>query len=71
MKLVINFDFLNAIRDNNEKFIGFKIIRNNRKRWCKVNLPLCLALDAGLYYNNLIRVIPVLMFQAFLTCMDY
>ena len=30
MNIIINYDFFNAIRNVNEVFTGFKVIRNNK-----------------------------------------
>ena len=39
MKLVINYDFINAVLNVNEKITPFKLIRNNKKLYLMYYLP--------------------------------
>lgn len=61
MKLVINYDFFNAILDVNEKFNGFKVIRNNKKFY-KLAIPIWLTFDI-IYLKKIIEVLLSLIFQ--------
>ena len=58
MKLIINYDFFNAVRDVNEGFTPFKIIRNKKNKWIKCNIPIL----TFLYYlglgNNFLKHLP-------------
>ncbi|MBR3660981.1 MAG: hypothetical protein IKN63_03650 [Bacilli bacterium] len=45
MKLVINYDLVNAILNVNEELTPAKIIRNNKKRWATLNVPVYLIID--------------------------
>lgn len=40
MKLVINYDFFNAVLNVNENFTPFKLIRNNKKLYTMYYLPI-------------------------------
>ena len=65
MKLVINFDFINAVLDVNQKFGPFKIIRNNKKRWFMVNFPFYMIIDC-VVLKKASSVYTALSFQFFL-----
>lgn len=43
MKLVINYDFMEAVCNAREPFNTFKVVRNNKKKWMVVDLPLFVA----------------------------
>ena len=45
MKLMINFDFWNAVRNSNEPFTPFKLIRNERNHYVKHLIPLYFLID--------------------------
>lgn len=45
MKLIINYDLMNAICNVNEPLTLFKIIRNSKVRYLTFNIPWCLFLD--------------------------
>ena len=64
MNLVINYDFFNAIRDVNEKFSGFKVIRNNKKKWVKYHLPIYALLDTLILRGEVKNVLLALFIQA-------
>ena len=49
MKLVTNFDLIDAVKNSNEQFGPYKIIRNNKKRWAKVNLPIYSIIDYSIF----------------------
>ena len=67
MNITINFDFFNAIRDVNENFLGFKIIRNNKRKWVKHNLPIYAIFDYLLLKGKPNIILLVLLFQMNLT----
>ena len=45
MKILINFDFMNAVKNVNEGITPFKVIRNNKSVWAKFNLPIYTAIN--------------------------
>lgn len=45
MKIIINYDLLERIKDVKEDFGLLKIIRNNKYQWAKFNLPLYTLID--------------------------
>ena len=45
MKILINFDFMNAVKNVNEGITPFKVIRNNKTVWAKFNLPIYTAIN--------------------------
>ena len=51
MKLVINYDFFNAIKDVNEPYGVLKVIRNNKDRYM-LRLPLWGIVDF-VYFKNI------------------
>ena len=62
MRLVIHYDLEDAVRNVNEPFGPFKVIRNNRKTMTKVDLPLLFTVDF-LIKRNVIQTLPLLGFQ--------
>ena len=63
MKLVINFDLINAILNVNEGLIPMKIVRNNKRRWATLNLPLYLGMDAIIMLGKIKPILDVLAIQ--------
>ena len=59
MNLKINYDFFNAICDINEDFTPFKVIRNNKKRWVLVNIPLLTSLEYLAVKDKILRYLPL------------
>lgn len=45
MKLVINYDLINSVKNINEPLTPFKIIRNEKRVWAKFNLPFYSMID--------------------------
>jgi hypothetical protein len=45
MKLLINFDFWNAVRNVNEPFTPFKLIRNEKNHYVKHLIPIYFLID--------------------------
>ena len=45
MKIMINYDFVEALKNVNEPLGPFKIIRNEKRTWVKFHLPLYYLLD--------------------------
>lgn len=48
MKLIINYDFIEAIKNAKEPFTAFKVIRNKKTRWATLNFPLYIAVIAAI-----------------------
>lgn len=59
MKILINYDFFNAIRDVNEAFTPFKVIRNNKKRWVLFNIPALTWLEYIAVRDQIFRYLPL------------
>ena len=64
MKLRINYDFFNAIKDVNEGFTPMKIVRNNKKGIAFISIPIWFSLDYALY-RNLSTVFKIMLLQFF------
>lgn len=64
MNIIINYDFFNAIRNVNEVFTGFKVIRNNKKKWIKYYLPTCGMIDYILLNRSPLGILPAMLLQA-------
>ena len=62
MKLVINYDFVDAIRNVNEPFNAFKIIRNNKNRWTRLHLPIYMTINLVIL-QDMIRALGILGIQ--------
>ena len=62
MKITINYDFVNAILNVNEPFNTFKIIRNRKKQWAIINLPMYTIIDT-IVQKDIFLVIGTLLFQ--------
>lgn len=62
MKLTINYDLINAILNVNEPFNGFKLIRNNKKEWLTIELPLFTIIDIAIQ-RNIIIILSTLIIQ--------
>ena len=45
MKIMINYDVINAIMDVNEDYNIMKLVRNHKRQWVRYNYPLYLAID--------------------------
>ncbi len=52
MRIVINYDFFNAIKDVNEDFNVFKVIRNNKNQWIKFDIPVLTAFEYAVNNND-------------------
>ena len=59
MRLVINFDFFNEIRNVNEPLGISKVIRNE-KRLCVINIPLYFGFDYLVYAGQMNKILPVI-----------
>ena len=67
MNIIINYDFFNAVKDENEGFTPFKVIRNCKTRWVKFNLPLLTAAELLTFRENFLKYMPeAIMIQFFL-----
>ena len=62
MKLVINYDFFNAIKDVNEGFTPMKIVRNNKKVLVIYSFPIWFILDYSAF-RNLSTTLKVFLLQ--------
>lgn len=51
MKIMINYDFFNAVRNVREPFTPFKIIRNEKKKWMKMELPFFTTLELICFHD--------------------
>ena len=58
MKLMINYDFIEAVRNVNEPLGPLKVIRNNKRQWFTINLPLYFTLDY-LFYRNITSALEI------------
>lgn len=65
MKIIINYDYINAIKNVNEKYTPFKVIRNNKVKWVKVNLPIYTAANMLITNFDLKRTAALLGLQFF------
>ena len=45
MKLIVNYDLLNSTKNVKDPLSPMKVIRNNKSRWAKFNLPLYTAVN--------------------------
>lgn len=61
MKILVNYDLINSIKNVNEPMSPFKIVRNKKASWAKFNLPIYTAID--LTFNKLETIPLVLAFQ--------
>lgn len=58
MNLIINYDFFNAIKDTNEGFTPFKVIRNCKTKWVKINLPLLTLAELLTFREDFLKYMP-------------
>ena len=63
MKIMVNFDLINAILDVNQDFNVMKIVRNNKRQWARFNYPLYIAIDLACSRGNLSSTLFWLFFQ--------
>ncbi len=61
MKLIINYDFLDAIRDVKEPYGPMKLVRNNKQNYL-MHLPLWIGLDY-LFFKNVEEIITAIAFE--------
>lgn len=45
MRIIVSYDLLNSIRNIKNPMGPLKVIRNNKKKWAKLNLPIYTSLD--------------------------
>ena len=62
MKIMINYDFVEALRNVNEPFGPMKVVRNNIYQHLKINYPLVFAFDT-IYctLGNRLDILPVML----------
>ena len=65
--IVINYDFFDEVCNVNDDFSGFKILRNNQKRWIKENYPAYLGADCILFYDEPRAILPAFLLEAGVT----
>lgn len=65
MKLIINYDFIDAVKNAKEPFTAFKVIRNKKTRWATLNFPLYIAVIAAIQKEF---DIPIILFGFGLGC---
>ena len=63
MKLVIYYDFINALRNVNEPLNAFKVVRNEKNVYIKKTLPFFLGVDTIVTLGNPERIPIVLSLQ--------
>ena len=59
MNIVINYNFVNAVKDINEGFIPSKVVRNNLNMWIKFNLPFLTSLEIAVTKDKFFKYYPV------------
>lgn len=62
MKIEINYDFINAIKNINEPYNIYKIVRNNKKNWLFFPIPELLLIDI-LSYKNMEQILTALTIE--------
>lgn len=63
MKILINYDFLNAVKNVNENYTPFKVIRNSKEEWMKFNLPIFTGFNLIITNFDVKRTISILSLQ--------
>lgn len=63
MKLLINYDLINAVKNVNEPLTLFKIVRNEKNKYYKDVLPSFLMLDTLICMKNIERIPIILLAQ--------
>lgn len=63
MNILINYDYMNAVKNVNEPFTPFKIIRNNKAKFAKYHLPIYLTLDLLIVGTDLKKIFRYLALQ--------
>lgn len=63
MNILINYDYINSVKNVNEKLTPFKIIRNNKSKYIKFNLPLFLAVNFIFAGTDLKKIFNTLLIQ--------
>ena len=63
MKILINYDFLNDVKNVNENYTPFKVIRNSKEEWMKYNLPIFTGFNLIITNFDVKRTISILSLQ--------
>ena len=63
MKIIINYDLIDKIKDINEAYGIFKIIRNNRQELAIYIIPTCLPIDIIIAHESSKTALVLVMFQ--------
>ena len=67
MKIMINFDLINAVLDVNQGFSVKKIVRNKKRQWAIINYPIYIVLDVACSKGNIGYALGLLAFQTGIT----
>lgn len=62
MKIIVDYDLINSIKNVNKPISPMKVIRNNKASWAKFNLPLYAATDY-LIQRNIPKTLSILALQ--------
>lgn len=71
MKIMINYDLVHRIKDAREKFGPLKIIRNRKKSWTIVQIPLWLFFSITGHYTALQSIMHFINVFGILLFMNY
>lgn len=58
MNIIINYDFFDAVKDTNEGFTPFKVVRNCKVSWLKYNLPLLTLAEYLTFHEDFMKHMP-------------
>lgn len=58
MNIIVNYDFFDAVKDVNEGFTPFKIIRNCKVKFIKYNLPLLTLAEYITFHEDFLKYLP-------------
>ncbi len=62
MKIITNYDLINSVKNINEPLSPLKVVRNNKARWAKFNLPLYATINY-LFQRNIPGTLGILGLQ--------
>lgn len=51
MKLLVNFDLIESVKNVNQPFTIFKLVRNRKRTWTTINIPIYTAIDFAFKKN--------------------
>ncbi len=70
MNIVINYDFIKAIKDANDGFTLQKIVRNNKNIWLSINLPLISLMEYLINKDEVMKYLPRDLLLNMLICLE-